>query len=143
MYTKHAEFKAGIVVILALTVLLGLLWFAGGSESLFAKYREIHIRFEQGFAAPVKGDSVFMNGLKVGSVLSSGQREETRSGAQLTAKDKEWLKKTKREGEDSVREIYILAVAQMPAAQKVPEGTEGEIVVDITGGKKLSLKPGL
>src|SRR5205807_3180134 len=39
-----------------------LLWFAGGSESLFAKYREIHIRFEQGFAAPVKGDSVFMNG---------------------------------------------------------------------------------
>ena len=83
MYTKHAELKAGIVVILAMTVLLGLLWLAGGSESLFAKYREIHIRFEQGFAAPVKGDSVFMNGLKVGRILSSGQREETRTGAQL------------------------------------------------------------
>ena len=31
MYTKHAEFKAGLVVLSALAVFLGFLFYAGGA----------------------------------------------------------------------------------------------------------------
>ena len=39
MYTKNAEFKAGIVVQVGLAGLLALVWFAGGSESLWGGNR--------------------------------------------------------------------------------------------------------
>ena len=39
MYTKQAEFKAGLVVLLAIAGLLVLVWFAAGAESIFGDWR--------------------------------------------------------------------------------------------------------
>src|SRR5262245_56302041 len=142
MYTKNPEFKAGLVVLLALGVLLALLWLAGGAESLFERKRTIYVRFEQGYAAPREGDAINMNGLKVGTVASVVQREEIRRGAQLTPDDRRKLKL--KPGEDGVaREIYVLISVRMPREQKIPEGTTAQITVDVTGGRQLDLLPGL
>src|SRR5262245_35365996 len=92
MYTKNAEFKAGIVVLVGLAVLLSLLWLAGGAQSLFARTRTAHIRFEPGYAAPAKGDIVRMNGIPVGTVSEVQLTSEIRRGADLTAQDRARLK---------------------------------------------------
>lgn len=142
MYTKNAEFKAGIVVLLALAVFLTFLWFAGGAQSIFEKKRTIYIRFEQGYAAPAKGDSVYMNGVEVGVVSAVEQREEIRSGSQLKRED--YAPFGAKPGDPiTVRELYVLATVRMPQGQKIPEGTTAEISVDVTGQRTLALKPGL
>jgi ABC-type transporter Mla subunit MlaD len=142
MYTKNAEFKAGIVVLIGLAVLLSLLWVAGGASSLFARTRTVHIRFEQGFAAPADGDVVRMNGIAVGTVSEVRLATETRRGAELTAQDR--AKLGLRKEEDGVaREIYALALVKMPRDQAIPEGTRALITVDVTGGRQLDLIPGL
>ena len=141
MYTKQAELKAGIVVVIAVGVLLTLLWLSTGAESLFASHRTILLRFQQGYAAPEKGDPLFMNGFSIGQVTSVVQKEELRSGAQLTPKDRALLGlKTTEDG--TAREIYVLAEARLPAAQKIPDGTTAEISVSVTGSRQLQLMPG-
>ena len=52
MHTPQAEFKAGVLVLLAVAALLALLYYAGGAEPIFADYRYVDVRFEQGFIAP-------------------------------------------------------------------------------------------
>ncbi len=145
MHTKNAELKAGLVVLVAAGVLLAFLWYAGGAESLFAKKRTIHVRFEQGYAAPVEGDAVYMNGFEVGKVIQVVQKTEIRTGAQLTPEDRARAKDREGKPEDvvSVREIYVLAVVRMPAGQVIPDGTTAEISLDVTGARTLALKPGV
>ena len=145
MYTKHAEFKAGLVVIAALAVLLVLLYFSGGSEPIWADYRYVPVRFAQGDVAPKVGDSVLMNGNKIGRVHSVGQRAERRGAGQavpLTAEDRRRLGLAP--GEDGlVRELYVLAVLKLPAGQILPVGTRARISKSITGIRTLALLPGL
>ncbi len=141
MYTPHAEMKAGIVVLVALAVLLGFLYLVSGEEGLWAKKREIRIRFEQGFAAPKEGDPVLMNGVKIGRISEVVQREERRTGAEMTDEDRARLKL--KPGEEGVaREIYVLAVARLPTDQVIPEGTTAQISVSLTGTRTLALLPG-
>jgi ABC-type transporter Mla subunit MlaD len=143
MYTKHAELKAGIVVLGAIAALLALLFFATGAE-LFKSKREIQIRFKQGFAAPTRGDSVQMLGVDVGRVSEVVQREERRPGkAPLTPEDRRWNLKIGREENAEIRELYVLATVELDRSQVIPKGTEAEISVTITGTRELALKPGL
>jgi len=142
MYTKHAEFKAGIVVLLSLGTFLGFLFLSGGSELPWAPHRFVYLRFTQGYAAPHVDDPVMMNGIEIGKVKSVRQAEETRTGPRLTDRDRARLKI--RPGEDGVaREIYILVSVQMSPSQKIPKGTTAQISVSITGGRTLALLPGL
>ncbi len=142
MYTKHAEFKAGLIVLIALTTLLGFLFVAGGSRLPWASWRHVTLRFEQGFAAPKVDDPIYMNGFELGRVGQVRQEVELREGARLTNADRAKLKL--KPGEDGkVREIYILAVAELPRDQRIPKGTTGQISVSLTGGRTLALLPGL
>jgi ABC-type transporter Mla subunit MlaD len=141
MYTKNAEFKAGIVVLLGLGVLLTFLWLAGGAQALFARTRSVPVRFAPGTAAPSEGDVVRMNGLEVGTVSEVGQREEIRRGAQLTLEDRAELDLDP--GQDGVaRELYTMAYVKMPREQVIPEGSRAEMTVDVTGGRQLDIVPG-
>jgi ABC-type transporter Mla subunit MlaD len=147
MQTKHAELKAGVVVLLAIGVLLALLWLASGSEWPWTPHRHIFIRFEQGFAAPIVGDPVLMNGVEIGNVKAIEQREERREGATLTRQDAErmgidWMDDAAK-ARTKVREIYVMAEAQLPVGQKIPRDTVAEISVSVTGQRELRLKPGL
>lgn len=141
MYTKNAELKAGLVVLLAVGTLLGFLFVAGGSRLPWAERRHVSMRLEQGFAAPKKDDPVLMNGVTIGTVESIRQESEIRKGPQLTMADRAKLKI--KPGEDgTIRELYVLAVASLEKDQRIPKGTTGQIAVDLTGGRKLSLLPG-
>jgi ABC-type transporter Mla subunit MlaD len=141
MHTKHAEFKAGIVVLLAIGILLAGLFLTSGAEWPWTKHREIHLRLAQGYAAPKTGDPLFMNGVKVGSISDVLQKVEDRENAQLTMEDR-LLLKLKPDELGKAREIYVLAKAQLPLGQLIPEGTTGEISVNVTGTRELALKPG-
>ena len=129
MYTKQAEFKAGLVVLLAIAGLLALVWFAAGAESIFGEWRFIHIRFEQGFVAPKKGDAVQMLGAEVGRVESITMQEEVRgTGGTKPLTDLDRLKLgLGPDDEGTYRELYILAVVKMKAEQVVPVGTRAQI----------------
>ena len=145
MYAKHAEFKAGLVVVAALAVLIVLLYMSGGSEPLWAEYRYVPVRFEQGDVAPKAGDSVYMNGAKIGRVHHVGQREERRGDGQdlpLTAEDRRRLQLAPGES-GMVRELYILASLKLPGGQIIPEGTRARISKSITGIRTLALLPGI
>ena len=48
MYTKKAELKVGILVLVALAILLGLLFFAGGEYKPWGSYARWNLRFAQG-----------------------------------------------------------------------------------------------
>src|SRR5437762_4338664 len=114
MQTKNAELKAGVVVLLAIGVLLYFLWVISGSEWPWTPHRHIWIRFEQGFAAPVVGDPIKMNGVEIGTIKDVEQKEEYRQGAELTRQDAEklgidWLDEGAKAA-THVREIYVLAV---------------------------------
>lgn len=145
MYSKHAEFKAGIVVLAALVVLVFLLYFAGGSEPFWADYRYVEVRFAQGDVAPNAGDAVYLNGSKIGRVHSVGQREERRgagAATPLTPEDRRRLKL--QPGQDGlVRELYVLAVLKLPADQLIPVGTRARISKSLTGIRDLALLPGI
>src|SRR6267378_800868 len=116
MHTKHAEFKAGLLVLAALSALLVGLFYTSGAELPWTKRREIHLRLAQGYAAPVKGDPLFMNGVKIGYISEVQQKVEDRSGAQLTMEDRVRLK-LKPDENGTAREIYVLAVAKLPLSQ--------------------------
>ncbi len=145
MYTKHAEFKAGLVVLVALVALLGLVYYAGGEEPIWGDWRYIDIRFEQGYVAPRVGDRVYMNGLGIGRISAVAEHEERRGkggGAPLTPLDR--MKLGLSEGEQgSVREIYVVAQVKMPRDQVIPVGTTAQIEKSLTGIRTLSLLPGL
>jgi len=144
MYTKHAEFKAGAIVLCALAALLGLLYYAGGAESIWRSYRYVDVRFSQGDVAPKKGDAVNMNGAQIGRVSSVTQYEELRGRGHelaLTVEDRRALRLAP--GEDgTVRELYLLARLKMPAEQILPVGTRARISKSLTGSRTLSLLPG-
>jgi ABC-type transporter Mla subunit MlaD len=145
MYTKGAEFKAGVVVLLALAALLTLVYFAGGAEPFWGDYRYVHVRFEQSFTAPKVGDAAYMNGVSIGRVSEVQQREEVRgegSKLPLTAADRRDLGLV--EGQTgTVREVYVLAVVKMPADQRIPRGTTAQVDKSLTGMRTLALLPGL
>lgn len=147
MDTKRAELKAGIVVILAASVLLYFLWVTTGAEWPWTPHRTIHIRFEQGFAAPHLKDPVLMNGFEIGKVVAVVQREEERSGSALTRQDCDRLgidfMDAAAKQAAKVREIYVVAAAELPMGQKIPRGTVAEITVNVTGSRTLALKPGV
>ena len=113
MYTPKAELKAGLVVLAALSVLGVFLYRASGSRLPWAHGDTLSLRFEQGFAAPSKGDAVRMNGLKIGVVESVTQKTELRGAPDkdgrtipLTERDRARLKL--RPGEPGVaRELYV------------------------------------
>lgn len=142
MYTKNAELKAGLVIVVAIAGLLFLLFRAGGSRLPWAKYREVWLRFEQGFAAPVKDDPVYMNGFQIGTVTRVWQQEETRTGDRMTDRDRARLKLKPGEA-GTAREIYVLASVALHQGMKIPGGTTGEISVSLTGSRTLALLPGL
>ncbi len=145
MYTKRAEFKAGVVVLAAIAALLALLYFAGGSEPIWGDYRYIHVRFEQGFTAPKVGDAANMNGVQIGRVTQVLQRDELRgtgSAIPLTPEDRRRLGITD-DATGSVREVYVLAVIKMPVGQEIPQGTTAQIDKSLTGIRTLALRPGV
>jgi ABC-type transporter Mla subunit MlaD len=142
MYAKNAELKAGAVVLAAIGSLLALYYFASGAD-LFTKKREVHIRFQQGFASPLGGDVVYMNGVPIGTVDYVVQREERRAGARLTERDRaDLMRREPPDPDGEIREIYVLAVAELDARQRLPRGTSAEIAEAITGTRRLSLMPG-
>lgn len=144
MYTKRAEFKAGVVVLLAIAGLLALVYFAGGEEPIWGSWRHVHIRFTQGYVAPKVGDPVLMNGVRVGRISNVEQREEVRGqggGLPLTAADR--LKMGLEDGQKGTfRELFVLAEVKMRADQIVPVGTTAQIDKSLTGIRTLSLLPG-
>ena len=141
MYTKNAEFKAGIVVLLAILGFLGFLYFAGGSESPWRDYRYVQLRFKPGFLAPRPGDPVQMNGVTVGRVHHVKQQEELRRNEALTAADRRALGIGPSETGE-VREIFVLATVKMPSDQVIPSGSSALIDQNIAGVRQLSLLPG-
>jgi ABC-type transporter Mla subunit MlaD len=141
MYEKHAELKAGVVVLAALAALLALLWIATGADPLWEETKDVHLRFEPGSAAPKEGDELRMNGVAIGRVVEVEEREERRRGAALTAEDRAALKL--KPGEDGLaRELYVFVTARVPKPQRIPEGTTAEISVSLTGQRRLDLVPG-
>ena len=141
MKTKHAEFKAGIVVLAAIAALLTGLFLTSGAEWPWTKHREIHLRLAQGYAAPKVGDPLYMNGVQIGKVFEVVQKVEERPNAQLTMEDRILLR-LKPDETGTAREIYVLAKAKLPMGQLIPEGTIGEISVTVTGTRELALRPG-
>jgi len=145
MYTKHAEFKAGLVVLVALAALLGLVYYAGGEEPIWGDWRYLDIRFKQGYVAPRVGDRVYMNGLGIGRISAVHEHEEVRGTggtAPLNALDR--MKLGLADGaEGTVREIFVLAQVKMPRKQRIPVGTTAQIEKSLTGIRTLSLLPGL
>ncbi len=141
MYTKNAEFKAGVVVLLAILGFLAFLYFAGGSESPWRDYRYVQLRFQPGFLAPRPGDPVQMNGVTVGRVHHVKQREEVRRNEQLTVADRRKLG-LRADEPGEVREMYVLATVKMPADQVIPQGSAALIDQNIAGVRQLSLLPG-
>lgn len=144
MYTKRAEFKAGVIVLLAIAGLLTLVYFAGGEEPIWGSWRHIYIRFSQGYVAPKIGDPVLMNGIRVGRISAVEQREEVRGqGGDLPLTPSDRDKLGLQEGEDGTfREIYVVAQVKMPADQIVPVGTTAQIDKSLTGIRTLALLPG-
>ncbi|MDJ0520743.1 MAG: hypothetical protein QNJ90_01570 [Planctomycetota bacterium] len=144
MYTKRAEFKAGVVVLAAIAGLLALVYFAGGEEPIWGNYRHIYLRFSQGYVAPKIGDPVLMNGIRVGRISAVEQREEVRGdggGLPLTQADR--LKLGLADGDSGTfREIFVVAQVKMPADQIVPVGTTAQIDKSLTGIRTLALLPG-
>jgi len=140
MYVKNAELKAGLVVLAAIIAVLVMLFFATGAD-VFTPKREVHVRFQQGFAAPRDDDPVYLNGMQIGRVKDVLQREERRQGARLTSEDRAVLGLTPdQDGE--ARELYVLAVLRLHKSQLLPRGTTAEISETITGTRRLSLLPG-
>lgn len=142
MYTKHAEFKAGLMVLAALAVFLGFLFYAGGADSLWAQYRHVEMRFRAGPTAPMVGDPVLMNGFSIGKIESVVQAEEIRRGKDLTLADRAALH-IDATGDGEAREIFVRASARLDKAQQLPVGTTGEISTSITGARVLQVKLGI
>ncbi len=141
MYTKHAEFKAGVVVLIALLGLGVLVWFAAGAESFFAEDRQVHVRFLPGVVAPKVGDDVFVLGKDVGTVEAVTIEEEVRGlggSVPLTPLDREQL--GLEDGEDGTfRELYILCRVKLPKEQVIPVGTTAQIGKTLTNLREFHL----
>jgi ABC-type transporter Mla subunit MlaD len=149
VYTKHAEFKAGIVVLSALVVFLGFLFWAGGADSIWARYRHVTMRLQSGSTAPKVGDPVLLNGFPVGRVERVEPAVEERSGTEgprrLKPADYAALRldpSLPPPPDAKVREIYIRCVCRLDEARELPVGTTAEISKSLTGTRELQLKPG-
>jgi hypothetical protein len=150
MYTKRAELKAGLLVLVALAALLYLVFKASGSRLPWADGQKIHLRFDQGFTAPVEGDAVLMNGVKVGTVSVVTQAVEIRgqpgkdgTTIPLTETDRARLKLAS-DAPGVVREVYVRAAVELLFEdQVIPKGTHALIGESLTGARRLSLIPGL
>lgn len=145
MYTKKAELKVGLLVLAALAILLGLLFFAGGEYKPWGDYAYWHLRFAQGRAAPRPGDPVTMNGAPVGRVETVRLTEEVRRGEQLTERDRLTLRLAPDDplAGHEVREVYVHATVRTSADLRVPVGTRGLIETNIAGVRSLHLVPGV
>ena len=58
MYTKRAEIKAGLTVLVSIVLLLGLLFYATGIDVPWKDRDKVFLRFTQGSVAPDIGDEV-------------------------------------------------------------------------------------
>lgn len=149
MYTKRAELKAGLIFVAALGAMLFLLYRAGGSRLPWQQGAALHLRFAQGFAAPRTGDPVYMNGLKIGTVVEVGQGTEVRgvpgpdgTTIPLTLEDRARLR-LRSDEPGKVREVFVTAVVELlREKQPIPRGTRGQITVNLTGARELALLPG-
>jgi hypothetical protein len=150
MYTKRAELKAGLLVLIALGAFLYLVYKASGSRLPWTEGERIHLRFEQGFTAPVAGDALLMNGVKIGFVSSVTQAVEIRGkpgpdGKTIPLTDQDRARLKLRPDEPGVaREVYVKAAVELTYEdQVIPKGTVALIDTNITGARRLSLLPGL
>ena len=121
MYTKAAEFKAGIVIVAAIIALLAFLYFAGAEIVPWRNQVQWTLRFEPGSVAPRTGDLVEMNGLVIGKIVRVEQAQE------ITG---------------DVRKMYVRALLRTRRGQVIPVGSQGLIRTNIAGVRSLSLRPG-
>lgn len=143
MYSKRAEFTSGLVILAAIAVFLWFLYVATG-RGFFETYSHWHVRFQQGDSAPETGDEVVYLGLVVGRVFAVTQQSETRSGERLTAEDRARLATLPPGAPREVREVFVVADLEMPAAQRLPRGTTARLVKSlVTGRPTLYLMPGI
>lgn len=141
MYTKHAELKAGILVLAATAALLWFLFYATGADFL-KSWAHISLRVQSGRLAPKEGDAVYLNGVMVGQIESIRWESETRRGAELTEADREDLP----EGVDLetavVHETYVLAEAKVEKDLPFTDTTLGKISESLTGSVRVDLLTG-
>lgn len=142
MYTKRAEFLAGLVVLGGIAALLALLFVATG-RGIWGDWNHWYVRFAQGDSAPVEGDEVMYLGLEIGRVSKVTQASEVRAGERLTGEDRKHLAQLPPGSPQEVREIYVLAELELPAAQALPRGTVARLQKNlVTGEPTLLLVPG-
>jgi ABC-type transporter Mla subunit MlaD len=141
VYAKHAELKAGIVVLAASAALLGLLFFATGG-TLWGDWAYYHLRVAAGDLAPKAGDPVLVNGVDVGSVTEVELRTEEREAAALTPEERAALEAAGAKPPGRVRVTFVHAIARVGASVLLPTDTLGEISERITGTRVLQLIPG-
>lgn len=141
MYTKRAELKAGLIVLLALVVLLGLLYYATGITLPWEEKEYVYLRFEQGTIAPSRGDEVSMLGRPVGKIVEVAFDQETISNADLTGAQRSRLPAGARDTSDYL-EIYVVAKMQVEPGFRLPRGTYGTIGTTVTQSVQLQLIPG-
>lgn len=142
MYTKRAELTAGLVVLGGIAALLVLLYVATG-RGFLKKFSHWHVRFAQGDAAPVEGDTVYYLGLEIGRVSKVMQASEIRSGEKLTDADRKRLAALPPGGPQEVREVYVLAEIELGLDQRLPRGTTARLKNNlVTGMPSLLLVPG-
>jgi ABC-type transporter Mla subunit MlaD len=142
MYTKRAEFTAGLVVLAGLAAMLSLLFVATG-RGCWGSWNHWYVRFAQGDAAPVVDDDVVYLGLEIGRVKRVMQSSEVRSGDRLTAADRKHLAALPADAPQEVREVYVMAELELPATQVLPRGTYAKLQKNlVTGQPTLLLVPG-
>ena len=145
MYTKRAEFKAGLIVLAGLAALLAFFYFAGGAIKPWHKYVDWYVELAPGSVAPRRGDPVQMNGVVVGKVDDVKKITRTRRGAELTAEDR--LALGIASGDDvsdrEVREHRVSVRLRLPADLSLPTSTQAEMRTNIAGLRDLHLLPGL
>ena len=118
MESKNAELKAGLVVLGAALAFMFLLFVATG-EGLWGDWRHVHMRVEIGKLSPRKGDPIFANGVKIGSVEHVELRTEVRLGDQMTPGDLlEWEKLVakglaREDQTPQIREVYVHVVGKL------------------------------
>jgi ABC-type transporter Mla subunit MlaD len=143
MDVRHAELKAGIVVLAAGAALIGFLLVASGGTFL-GNFRHVHMRVDPGDLAPKEGDSVRINGVVVGTITKVSLRFHRVDVATMSEEERLALAHASdvEPGARSIRLTYVHCVARLPRDQVLPMGTWGEISAGLTESRQLNLTLG-